>query len=94
MSAANYKMILLPHGATAFFKDGEQVPEIQRNSWMILQFRELQRHGIDPRDVEITAQGIPFTPNARTVMSTRTLSEPASPRSHRKYPSRWSEVQP
>lgn len=54
MSTANYKMMLMPHGGTAFFKDGEQVPEIQRNSWMILQFRELQRHGIDPRDVEIT----------------------------------------
>lgn len=48
-----YKMLLSANGTTAFFKDGEQVPEIQRNGWIKLQLQELQRHGIDPRDVEI-----------------------------------------
>lgn len=53
----DYRMLLMPYGGTAFFKDGEQVPEIQGRSWIILQFEELQRHGIDPREVQITGPG-------------------------------------
>mgnify|MGYP000523549413 CR=1 FL=1 len=49
-------MMFGAYGQTLFSKDGEQVPELQQ-PWLVLYLREIQRHGIDPRDVEIRMSG-------------------------------------
>lgn len=74
-----YKLLLLSNGNTAFFKNGEQVPEVQRRSWFLLQVEELQRQGIDARQVEVTLMGVrvfPFvTEDGRWSWSIRPMPE-------------------
>lgn len=53
--------ILFGDGQSAFFKNGEQVPEAQV-SWLLLYVKHLESIGIDPIDVEI---GLPNGRNAR-----------------------------
>lgn len=49
---AQHKMLLGFGGHVAFFTNGQQVPALQR-SYIVLLLEHIQRHGIDPRKVEI-----------------------------------------
>lgn len=43
--------VFMRNGNTAFFKNGQQVPELQK-AWIILYFEFLEKHKINPLEVK------------------------------------------
>lgn len=47
----NDNVLFFPNGNTAFFRNGHQVPELQK-SWLRLYVDFLERQGVDPTTVK------------------------------------------